>query len=428
MECPIAQIRDSNRKIIIYGAGNFGGKTFAFLQRNKVDKVNILCFFDSNPVKSDTRVFDVPVEFPSATHLGQNPIVILAHEQRNQVDCMRRVCQKLGYESIEYSRAVGSADSDAWTFTPTRPKPGEAVIVGLVDSCNISCMNCSRRFRTPENIPGNVMSRETFNRILDKAVHIGFDTISFIHWSEPFLHPEVGDFSSDCKARGLNLLLSTNLSLPKIPALIPTLRNCTEFMVSVSGFTQEMHSRNHRGSDISIVKKHLETIAEAKRRHQMSGKLYIKYLDFGYNHEEVEPFRKYAEDLGINFRAMHGIICSPRNTEYNAGTKTFFSQMMDKYSELRKKSLMSHCTRRDLGSIVDYQGDAHLCCSYLSTPFFKVGNFLQDDYALLQALRQTHPYCAICGMEWTDAASIEDSIATGASQVVSARPITKNPG
>lgn len=400
---------DPTREIIIYGAGDMGSRLVAFLTARVKAGNRIRCFFDSNPLKDGGALLGIPVSLPSAAHRDGNPLVILAQERASQLELMRATCQKLGYETIDAAVVMGTPIEDAWTFTPKPPAPTDFVNMDIIDSCNLSCANCLRIYRNPENIAANIMSRDTFNRILDKSVQIGFANVGFINWTESFLHPDVANFARDCTRRGLGLIISSNLSLPEIPALLPTLENCLHFKVSVSGFTQETHSRNHRGSNIETVKKHLETIARAKRRGTIQTRIDVKFLDFEYNRGEVERFRKYAADLDLPFSVHHGMLHTPCKPDYYSEIKKLFVKMMDNYTELRKKSLMAKCHYLDMNPVVDYKGDAYLCCACLSLPFFKVGNFIEDDYALLQALRQTHPFCALCGMDWSRALADENT-------------------
>jgi hypothetical protein len=75
--------------------------------------------------------------------------------------------------------------------------------------------------------------------------------------------------------------------------------------VSVSGFTQGMYQRYHRNGNLAFVKRNLEYAAEYKLKHGIKDAIYVRYLNFGYNADELRLFEEYALGLGLLFEHRH---------------------------------------------------------------------------------------------------------------------------
>lgn len=405
----VEKLLHSTRPIVIYGAGIHGSHLYEYLAQQLGLGCRIKGFIDSNPYKRERKMKGLTVYPPDADELRVlRPLIILAATQAWQRQQMRNTCSGLECECVDYNDVMPSDNTDAQKNVSVQldekyflsPDRVQCISIDLVDSCNLNCVNCIRLGRKPVNNPKNVMSMELFRQIIDKAAAIGFTDTTLYKWTEPFLYPHIEEAAKYSKEKGLDVALSTNLSLERMPALIPTLAHCRNILVSVSGFTQEVHERNHHGSKIATIKRHLDTIAEAKRKGVIQTLVEVKYLDFDYNRNEIEDFRNYALALGLEFMVEHGSLRTPTKKDFDSDVIDVFGRFADVYAEKRRDSILTPCQDRDGGFILDYKGDAFLCCRKLSTPFFRVGNFLRDDFLLLQALRQTHPYCALCDHEW----------------------------
>ncbi len=72
--------------------------------------------------------------------------------------------------------------------------------------------------------------------------------------------------------------------------------------VSTSGFSQEVHSINHKGGNIENVKNNLVGISEEKRLNNLPVNIHVRYLNFGYNSSESELMRDFIKNLGLNYQ------------------------------------------------------------------------------------------------------------------------------
>lgn len=59
------------------------------------------------------------------------------------------------------------------------------------------------------------MQLDMFKQIVDKAKTEGVDTIYLYNWTEPLIHPKIGEFIDIINAAGMGSGISTNLNLAK---------------------------------------------------------------------------------------------------------------------------------------------------------------------------------------------------------------------
>jgi hypothetical protein len=179
--------------------------------------------------------------------------------------------------------------------------------IDICDVCQLKCPACPRGRGELQNT-SNQMSLDTFEKVISKAVSIGVTYVEMINFTEPFFVKNLYEYMLVLKRYGINKrVVSTNFSLPDIKNLDKFLESgFTDLWASVSGFTQKMHEKYHRGSDINVVKRNLEFCAKIMAERKLSGVVSVKYLNFGYNTDEIESFREYAKGIGLNFMVYKG--------------------------------------------------------------------------------------------------------------------------
>ncbi len=298
------------------------------------------------------------------------------------------------------------AEETAFDFllAPISADITETVLVELVDACNGACVTCVRGLRLMKNKQGQ-MDFALFEKIIEKIARMGFHWVSLFNWSDPFLCRGLVQYAALVKQKGLSCQLSTNLSYRSIPDLIPILENTEELLVSVSGFHQSTYKINHRSGNVELVKANLKKIGEALKAGLISTNVFVYYFNYPYSIGEWPLFKQFAEDLGINALLWHG---EGDPTQPEKMRKLFASQNSLTQTEdiawtgftgmpLEQNSPdFNICYSAAYPTIIDSYGDVHLCPRMANTPATRLGNFLEDDFDVLQYRRISHPICARC--------------------------------
>ncbi len=261
--------------------------------------------------------------------------------------------------------------------------------IDIVDACNLSCASCPRGLGIMKKSKRK-MNFNLFKSIIDKACSENeFGTVDLFNWTEPFLHEDIHNFYKYAKSKGYNTRISTNLSLKHIPNFIETLKSIDDLYVSISGFTQKTHEINHSGSNIETVKKHLYTIFEAKNKNIIKSNVYVRYLDFNYNNNEVEMMRNFISQFGFIFQ-HDATLGDPKR-------KIPMDFLANYDSQLNLNKTNEPCGAIFEHLALDCNGDVYLCCHTRNIYETRICNFLELPIEKIQEKRQKNKLCKRCG-------------------------------
>ena len=272
--------------------------------------------------------------------------------------------------------------------------------IDIVDACNLRCPTCIRGRRELENTSSR-MSLNKFKNILAKAKDNGAKTIALYNWTEPFLHPQLPDFVDEIKGQGLSCILSSNLSLKRIPRLEDTLKaGPSSFQVSISGFTNEIHTINHKGGDIRIVKEHLLQISKMLPGIDHNIKVTVKYLVFDYNRSQIDDFKYFVENIGLEFMTHPGMGNPQEKQEKQEkhGLKTINGHLtIDSVGlDACENTFLCPCEFLFDQMVLNHFGEVFLCCVFEASNLYKIGDFCKMPYPAVMLSRLFHPQCRTC--------------------------------
>lgn len=301
--------------------------------------------------------------------------------------------------------------TDCTTFFPSEVWPeninSSRVFIDIVNACNLRCPECIRGTRTMPNSNAE-MPFELFQKICYKLKAEKYKTVELYNWTEPFLHKTIHIFIAEAKRIGFEVVLSSNLSLKKIPLLIDAFdAGLDRLDVSVSGFTNEMQQIYHRGSDIEIVKGHLKNIAQHPK---YAKKTSLKLLNFGYNTQSLIVFAEFVSKYGMGSTA----IAAAGNPLSATGKKRFFVSIPPKIAVNFESApeyiyydidaiLQNRSHLCEIGIIptIDHTGKVYLCCDRPNSRIFCLGNYLEVSVEEMLLKLYVHPECANCTYEKT---------------------------
>jgi MoaA/NifB/PqqE/SkfB family radical SAM enzyme len=271
--------------------------------------------------------------------------------------------------------------------------------IDIVDACNLHCVDCPRG-----QIAKNTSRRlapDHLARILDKAQsECDIHTVGLYNWAEPFLHPELPEMVRVVTSRAIACWLSTNLALRRIPTLERVIQQRpSRIVVSVSGFSQEVYRRYHKGGNIETVKSNLMSIAELMKKYGSHGvTVQVDYLQFNDNAEEAPLMKRFCEDLGIGFQEKPAVGLGGDGT--GESKKRLLPLPERKSHQLRQENQQPQrhwpCRLLDDTMAIDASGDVYLCCAAWYYPKFYIGNYMDLSLRELCWLRMRHPKCEHC--------------------------------
>ncbi len=166
--------------------------------------------------------------------------------------------------------------------------------------CNLHCVMCVQGDLKGFEHKNGIMSQDLFEKIADKIQRENSTADVCLYGnSEPFMHPRLAQCVASVRKRGLTCLVSTNLTI------IKNLRDVLEaqpsiLIVSLSGFTQEIYGRTHKGGNIEVVKRNMQELARLRKELNSSVPVLVHYHLYRDNWgDEFDKMKAFALELGF---------------------------------------------------------------------------------------------------------------------------------
>ena len=105
-------------------------------------------------------------------------------------------------------------------------------------------------------------------------------------------------------------------------------------------------------------------------------KFVLRLIKFDYNRDDEARLRAYAHNLGIEFEAIDGG-GDPFQNRLSHLTDEHYREEISKYQSERPFDRPGMVCSLMFGqAVIDWQGNAYLCCAYPTHEFLKVGAYL----------------------------------------------------
>lgn len=166
--------------------------------------------------------------------------------------------------------------------------------------CNLHCPTCTKgNLGIGYEHQTGIMDWDLMQRILDKIKSENPEaTILAYGNSEPFIHPRIHEVISSIKSRGFRCEMSSNLNyIHHIDEVLSA--GLDFFIISLSGFTQEVYSKGHQGGQIEKVKANMRLVGEANKAHGVL--IRVNYHLYKDNEHELKLMEDYATECGLGF-------------------------------------------------------------------------------------------------------------------------------
>lgn len=305
-------------------------------------------------------------------------------------------------------------------------------VLEINSACNLKCALCHAGNRTGYEYNPGIMDMGLMEDILDKIKTENPNAIVCCYVnSEPFLHPQIAKCVESIKRRGFRCEFSTNLNIVRnLEAVLDAGPDL--FTVSVSGFTQPVYERAHRGGDIETVKRNIEHVAKVYTSRKCKVHMGVSYHMYEYNlGEEMQKMKEFTEQFGWQFliswaraitientvQALRHLekLRNGRDVPYEIGkdgmdlNKMFppaseeFIKNMEQIRFHPAKAMKMYerwpvapvCLLADVFTEIRHDGRVQLC-AWTDDMRLTIGNFMEMNHYQRTAARLNHPFCREC--------------------------------
>lgn len=275
-------------------------------------------------------------------------------------------------------------------------KPAINLYLATATGCNVRCWSCPAGRKEPE--PGGIMSMEMLLRILDKCTKESkVLSVQLYHYNEPTLLSHMADMVMACHNYGLPVFLSSNLVIDKNLLSIMAAGPDT-FLVSASGWTQEVYQRSHKDGDIEKVKRNMELIARHRTGNTV---LQLSWHRYRYNEHEMPLMKRFAEGLGFQF-APYATSIIPHDRAMKSWATGIpvphadeFIVPVDSAKDLCSARKNWVCILQEQILAVNGKGDYMLCSNFADNSNI-LGNLFDKTVSQILKDRKSNPVCIAC--------------------------------
>lgn len=305
-------------------------------------------------------------------------------------------------------------------------------VLEISSACNLRCTLCHAGNREGYQYTPGIMDMDLMEKILDKIQKENPEaTVCAYVNSEPFLHPRLGDCIRSIKRRGLKCEIATNgnfiRNVDDVLSAKPDL-----FTVSVSGFTQGVYERAHRGGNIEAVKENILKLVQANRDGNHGVYMGISYHLYKDNlGEELDAMRKFSIDAGLILLTSFGrtitmentvqalrylefqrtgridpypeaegrpdlnAILPPPNDSFLSGMGRLIMDPVRAVEIYRRWPISPVCIIADVFTEIRHDGRVQLC-AWTDDLRLTLGHYLEMSQDDIRRARRNHPLCREC--------------------------------
>lgn len=219
------------------------------------------------------------------------------------------------------------------------------------------------------------------------------------------MHPRLPALIEIAHEHGFRVCLSSNLNagmhFDEVMAAGPRL-----WIVSLSGFSQEVYARGHTRGDIEAVKTNMRRLSELRARYGQKTEVSISYHCYNDNlGDEYTQMREYCESLDLScVPTLAYFYPLEKLFDYFEGTlspadQTLVDRLIGSPSEASALGLSAaskDCVLRSDMMSINCDGSVALCCTVFDKKYTIAEAFLDVTLEDLQARKYQQDTCKKC--------------------------------
>lgn len=169
--------------------------------------------------------------------------------------------------------------------------------------CNLRCPLCPTGQQDKSARKG-FLSFDVFKKVIDEMGQ-NLTMIRLYNWGEPLLNKDFLRMVHYARERGIDLKISTNLSMQMEDSTIEELLKAglERIYISCNGASRTTYLKYHIGGDFDLVMDNMKRLVQKRR--EIPGcrtKLVWLFHVFKHNEHEIDTARKLAQEIGITIK------------------------------------------------------------------------------------------------------------------------------
>lgn len=289
--------------------------------------------------------------------------------------------------------------------------------------CNLKCKFCISGNNSVLTPKYGIMNLDYFRKVCEKIKIENKDaTILVFGNSEPFLNKNIVQYIKILKDLELKCTISSNLNVFK--NVEQTIKLCPDsFIISVSGYSQDIYSRAHRGGNIEVVKENMDHLSQIIKNNHLQTNIVVNYHLYTYNwKKDFDDMKKFSHDCGFSFTAncarsismemtleyMHRLekeqnknfselpFCVNLPIDFSEEIETLIVKPDDIFAMYKNINSAILCPFSNFETFIRYDGSVQLCGCCSDARLTIADDYINTTNEEIQKKRRWHPFCEVC--------------------------------
>lgn len=237
------------------------------------------------------------------------------------------------------------------------------IILDVTNRCNLFCRVCRHSQSNildlldsdnTKKIPLGFMQYEIFVRVIDQAAKDVLFVLVYLS-GEPLMNRDVVSMVRKATNSRVATILATNGMLLSGDITRELLSSGLDYLkVAVSGMTQDVYEKEHRGGEIDSIKQNLREASRIKKQLKSTTIIVMDYIVYAHNEHQVGLAETFCEENGISISLRKGLI---RNEADGFSSSS--------YGKIQKNSMLCDWLWKIMS--ISWDGSVLPCCEYAFT-------------------------------------------------------------
>ncbi|MBC8501297.1 MAG: radical SAM protein [DPANN group archaeon] len=257
----------------------------------------------------------------------------------------------------------------------------------ISERCNHTCVGCHSLDLHKEEKP--FLNLEIFKSLLNQVKDKGVEGVEISGGGEPLMHPKIEEVIRHASKSGLKVGLFTNAILFNEKNAKNILENCFFIRIAFDASNNEEYEKIHQKNDYEKLLKNIELLVKIKNNYNLKTIIGLKVLVSKINYKNILEMSKKAKQLNVDYIQFKCL----RNNENEinkeelsiakkllAKSKKLSNKDFKVYSSLEKTHIRNQCFTNPLHTLINSNGDVHLCVffNHIKTP--SIGNIYTQSF------------------------------------------------
>ncbi len=251
--------------------------------------------------------------------------------------------------------------------------------------CNLRCPLCPTG-QQDKSAKKGFISFDIFKKIVDEmGQHL--TVIRLYNWGEPMLNKDLLSMTHYAKERGIDIKISTNLSMKmgddQIEALVKA--GPEKIYISCNGASSESYLKYHVGGNFALVTDNMKRLVQKKR--EIPGcrtRLVWLFHVFKHNEHEIAAAKELAQKIGIKIKISK--IRPDMGKEVFETTQRALERDLAWIPDNPEFAVVSTKQKKRIGcmlpwteTMINWDGSVLPCCAVYSEKY-AFGNILENSF------------------------------------------------